>query len=302
MMIKRPDYLKPNDKIGITATARSVTHEELNKAIQIFETWGLRVVLADHLFEVHNQFAGEDKLRSTDLQKMINDPSIKAIVCARGGYGTTRIIDAIDFSPLATHPKWIVGFSDITVLLYHLYNKGVASVHGIMAGLFSKEGREESIESLHNVLFGKQTPITASNSPFNREGEATGDVIGGNLSIINNIIGTASDIDTAGKILFIEDLDEYLYHIDRMMVQLKRAGKLQNLQGLIVGDMSDMNDNKIPFGKNAYEIIQEHVEPYAYPVCFGFPIGHEVRNLAVPFGTTGTLKVEKGGAILTFKE
>lgn len=301
-MIKRPDYLQPNDSIGITATARSVRREEILKAIEIFETWGLQVVLADHLFDVHDQFAGNDEARRFSLQKMINDPAIKAIVCARGGYGTTRIIDEIDFSPLKKNPKWIVGFSDITVLLYHLYNQGIASVHGIMAGLFDKEGRKESMESLHDALFGKQITITAANYQFNKLGEASGPVIGGNLSIINNIIGTASDVDTAGKILFIEDLDEYLYHIDRMMVQLKRAGKLQKLKGLIVGDMSAMNDNQIPFGKNAYEIIQEHVESYAYPVCFGFPVGHEARNLAIPFGCTGTLVVKEEGATLEFKE
>lgn len=301
-MIKRPDYLQPNDSIGITATARSVRRDEILKAIEVFETWGLQVVLADHLFDVHDQFAGNDEARRFSLQKMINDPAIKAIVCARGGYGTTRIIDEIDFSPLKKNPKWIVGFSDITVLLYHLYNQGIASVHGIMAGLFDKEGRKESIESLHDVLFGKQITITAANHQFNKLGEASGPVIGGNLSIINNIIGTASDVDTAGKILFIEDLDEYLYHIDRMMVQLKRAGKLQKLKGLIVGDMSAMNDNQIPFGKNAYEIIQEHVESYAYPVCFGFPVGHEARNLAIPFGSTGTLVVKEEGATLVFKE
>lgn len=301
-MIKRPDYLQPNDSIGITATARSVRREEILKAIEIFETWGLQVVLADHLFDVHDQFAGNDEARRFSLQKMINDPAIKAIVCARGGYGTTRIIDEIDFSPLKKNPKWIVGFSDITVLLYHLYNQGIASVHGIMAGLFDKEGRKESIESLHDALFGKHITITAANHQFNKLGEASGPVIGGNLSIINNVIGTASDVDTAGKILFIEDLDEYLYHIDRMMVQLKRAGKLQKLKGLIVGDMSAMNDNQIPFGKNAYKIIREHVESYAYPVCFGFPVGHEARNLAIPFGSTGTLVVKEEGATLVFKE
>lgn len=301
-MIIRPDYLKRNDIIGIAATARSVKPEELEPAIRILESWGLEVVLSEYLYEVEGQFAGDDQLRRSALQSMINNPDIKAIACARGGYGTTRIIDDVDFTPLLYQPKWVIGFSDITVLLYQLYKLGIESVHGVMPGLFHKPDMEEAIESLRKLLFGEQVEIAAPYQALNRKGVASGPVIGGNLSIINNIIGTASDIDTTGKILFIEDLDEYLYHVDRMMVHLKRAGKLQNLKALVVGGMSDMNDNPTPFGKNAYEIICEHVSSYDYPVCFGMPIGHEPRNLAIPFGREGFLTVESSGSKLMFKE
>lgn len=301
-MIKRPHYLKRNDTIGITATARSVKPEDMAPAIDVLQSWGLKVVVSEHLYDVYGQFAGEDKVRMLALQNMIDDPEIKAIACARGGYGTTRIIDDIDFSSLLKNPKWIVGFSDITVLLYQLYTIGIESIHGVMPGLFHKAGMEESIESLRRVLFGESIVMNAPHHLLNRPGAASGPVVGGNLSIVNNIIGTVSDIDTTDKILFIEDLDEYLYHIDRMMVHLKRAGKLQNLKGLVVGGMSDMNDNPTPFGKSAYEIIQEHVAACQYPVCFGMPIGHEVRNLAIPFGRTGSLKVDTFGAQLIFTE
>lgn len=301
-MINRPSYLYKNDVIGIAATARSVQPEELTTAIDVFESWGLKVVLSEHLYEVHGQFAGNDQMRKSALQSMINDPTIKAIACARGGYGTTRIIDDLDFTPLYNKPKWVIGFSDITVLLYQLYKVGFESVHGVMPGLFHKPGRGESIESLRKVLFGEHIEIAAPNHTLNKRGMASGPVVGGNLSIINNIIGTASDIDTTGKILFIEDLDEYLYHIDRMMVHLKRAGKLQKLKALVVGGMSDMNDNPTPFGKDAYEIICEHVSAYDYPVCFGMPIGHEAMNLAIPFGREGALTVDSSGSKLIFKE
>lgn len=301
-MIKRPDNLRKDDIIGITATARSVKPEEIAPAVNILESWGLKVVLSEYLYEVQGQFAGEDKVRKRALQSMIDDPNIKAIACARGGYGTTRIIDDLDFTPLLQEPKWLIGFSDITVLLFQLYQVGIESIHGVMPGLFHKPGMEESIESLRKVLFGEPIKITAHHHALNKVGTASGPVIGGNLSIINNIIGTASDIDTTGAIMFIEDLDEYLYHIDRMMVHLKRAGKLQSLKGLVVGGMSDMNDNPTPFGKNAYEIIQEHVSSYDYPVCFGMPVGHDPRNLSIPFGRNGTLNVDNSVSTLIFTE
>lgn len=300
--MERPDILKRGDKIGIVATAKKVSFEEIKLAVEVFQSWGLQVVPGKHLFDSENQFAGSDQSRLEDVQSFIDDPEIKAIICARGGYGTTRIIDSINFSPLLTNPKWIVGFSDITALLFRLYNHNVESIHGIMAGLFYKEDREESIESLRKVLFGKKFFLKAGHHYLNRTGEAQGKIIGGNLSIICNLIGTSSDIDYTGIILFIEDLDEYLYHIDRMMVHLERAGKLQNISGLIVGDMSDMNDNPIPFGKSAYEIIHLHVQKYKFPVCFGFPVGHEATNLAIPCGRQALLSVNMNDSMLKFIE
>lgn len=234
--MKRPAALKNGDVIGIVATAKRVSKEEIATAVAVFESWNLKIVFGKHLFHSCHQFSGTDSERLEDIQSMINDPSVKAIICARGGYGTTRIIDDIDLSPLQSNPKWIIGFSDLTALLFQLFNQRIESVHGIMAGLFHKENRIDSIESLRKVLYGELTDIKADFHAFNRLGEASGKIIGGNLSIICNLIGTSSDIAYSDIILFIEDLDEYLYHIDRMMVQLKRAGRLQSIKGLIVGD------------------------------------------------------------------
>ena len=298
--MKRPENLKKGDKIGILATAKKVTEAEIATAVRAFESWGLIPILGKHLFAVDNQFAGSDAERLHDMQAMIDDPDIKAIVCARGGYGTTRIVDSLDISSLARNPKWVVGFSDLTALLFDLYNQDIESVHGIMAGLFHKENREESIESLRKVLFGEEIVIQAAPHPFNKDGDVSGRVVGGNLSIICHLIGTPSDPDFSDTILFMEDLDEYLYHVDRMMVQLQRSGKLSKIKGLVVGDMSDMRDNEIPFGQNAYEIIQSRMQPYAIPMGFGFPIGHEAKNIAVPVGRIARFTVGSKGSTLQF--
>lgn len=296
----QPPFLYKNDTVGIISTARQVSEEAMEKAIQVFQSWGLKVRLGRHLYAKDHQFAGKDQQRIEDFQRMIDDPEIKAIICAKGGYGTTRIIDSINFEKLVKGPKWIGGFSDVTAILCQLHNLNVESIHCIMPGLFNKKGIEDSVESLRKVLFGEKNNISCAYHEFNRHGKVKGQVIGGNLSILNNIIGTPSDIDTSGKILFLEDLDEYIYHIDRMMVHLKRAGKLTNLAALMVGYMSDMNDNETPYGKTAYEIIREHVEGFKYPVCFGFPVGHEAVNLAIPCSRIGRLKIVGEGTILEF--
>lgn len=300
LFMKKPAALKKGDVIGIVATAKKVSKEEIAAAVTVFESWDLKVVFGQSLYDNYHQFSGTDRQRLEDIQSMINDPEIKAIVCARGGYGTTRIIDKIDLSPLEENPKWIIGFSDLTALLFQLFNHHIESVHGIMAGLFHKENRKDSIESLRKVLFDKIVDIKADFQSFNKTGKAKGRVIGGNLSIICNLIGTPSDISYDNVILFIEDLDEYLYHIDRMMVQLKRAGKLKRINGLIVGDMSDMNDNPVPFGQTAYEIIKSHLEEYHFPVGFGFPVGHEANNFAIPCGREASLIVDEKQSILSF--
>ncbi len=298
--MKRPLYLRKGDKVGIVATAKKVSEAEIAPAVAVFQSWGLKPVLGKHIFSVDNQFAGTDAERLEDMQAMIDDPTIKAIICARGGYGTTRIVDALDFTAFEHNPKWVVGFSDLTALLFDLYKRDTESVHGIMAGLFHKPHRSESIESLQKVLFGEDILIQAAPHPFNREGEVNGRIVGGNLSIICHLIGTPSDIDYSDIILFIEDLDEYLYHVDRMMVQLQRSGKLRQIKGLIVGDMSDMRDNEIPFGQNAYEIVRARMQPYEIPVGFGFPIGHEAKNMAVPVGRMAKLVVSGTGSMLQF--
>jgi len=278
-----PPYLKPGNKIGIISTARKLTESELEPALIVFADWGLEVVLGKHLFDEDNQYAGTDKQRAADLQGMLNDDEIRAIICARGGYGTVRIIDRIDFNRFLKYPKWIVGYSDITVLHSHIHtNFGIETLHAIMPLNFP--GAPEALSTLKKALFGESLTYELEPHPFNRNGHCRGQVVGGNLSLLYSLNNTLSDIDTTDKILFIEDLDEYLYHIDRMMMNLRRSGKLKRLAGLIVGGMMEINDNEVPFGKTAYEIIAEAVKPYSYPVIFQFPAGHVSDNRVLIIG------------------
>ena len=292
-----PEKLKIGDKIGIISPARKITLNELDPAIKTIESWKLKVELGSNLFEVDNQFSGTIEQRSSDLQTMIDDDSIKAILCARGGYGTVQIIDNIDFSKLKNKPKWIVGYSDVTVLHSHLNKLGIASLHATMPINF-KTNAKESLASLKNGLFGNENNILCGPHPFNKFGKVEAEVVGGNLSILYSLLGSNSDVDTDGKILFIEDLDEYLYHIDRMMMNLKRNGKFTKLKGLVVGGMSDMNDNTIPFGKTAEEIILEYIKEFDFPVCFNFPAGHLDDNRTLVFGKECTLEINENGVIL----
>jgi len=292
-----PEKLKIGDKIGVISTARKITLDELAPAIKTIESWELKVELGSNLFEADNQFSGTIEQRSTDLQTMIDDDSIKAILCARGGYGTVQIIDNIDFSKLKNKPKWIVGYSDVTVLHSHLNKLGIASLHATMPINF-KTNAKESLASLKNGLFGNENNILCGPHPFNKFGKVEAEVVGGNLSILYSLLGSNSDVDTDGKILFIEDLDEYMYHVDRMMMNLKRNGKLKNLKALIIGGMSDMNDNTIPFGKTAEEIILEYIKEFDFPVCFNFPAGHLDDNRTLVFGKECTLEINENGVIL----
>lgn len=290
--IIRPAALQKGDKIGIISTARKISKKELVFAKETFTDWGLEVVFGTNLFQEHHQFSGTDQQRASDLQWMINNPEIKAIICARGGYGTVRILDKIDFSTLQKNLKWIAGYSDVTALHSTLHNLEIPSLHSTMPINFSNNS-ESSLESLKKALFGQELSYHFPKHPLNRYGKEEGKVIGGNLSILYSLIGSESDINTEGKILFIEDLDEYLYHIDRMMMNLKRNGKLSKLAGLIVGSMNEMNDNPIPFGKTAEEIIAEAVDEYDYPVAFNFPAGHLDNNNTLVLGECANLVVEK---------
>jgi len=289
-----PKKLKIGDKIGIISTARKITIEELNPAIKTLESWGLQVVLGINLFQEDDQFSGTVVQRANDLQSMIDDNSIKAILCARGGYGTVQIIDAIKFTNLKKNSKWIVGYSDVTVLHSHLNNLGIASLHASMPINF-ESNTNESLLSLKNALFGNLNNVECKAHPLNKFGKIEGDIVGGNLSILYSLLGSQSAIDTTGKILFIEDLDEYLYHIDRMMMNLKRNGIFGNLKGLIVGGMSDMNDNSISFGKTAEQIILEYTKDYDFPICFGFPAGHLVDNRCLSLGINSILEISQNG-------
>ncbi|MDX2301870.1 MAG: LD-carboxypeptidase [Microscillaceae bacterium] len=295
----RPPFLKTGDQVGIVAPAKKVSRQEMEMAIQILEGWGLEVVLGKHLFSTHNQFAGTDTERTEDLQNMLDNPDIRVIFSARGGYGTIRVVDKLKFNQFIRYPKWLVGFSDITVLHCHLHNMGVKSIHGIMPLLFPKQ-TEQTIESLRKALFGEALEIHTLRHPLNRYGENEGRLIGGNLSLFANTIGTISEVSTEGKLLFLEDVNEYLYHIDRMMIHLYRAGKLRNLEGLIIGQFTQIKDNEISFGKTVHEIIAEIVSEYSYPVCFDFPVGHEIHNMTMICGNRGRLLVDQFGVKLTF--
>ena len=286
-----PLSLQKGDQIGLISTARKISEEELEYAKSLFSSWGLNVVFGDHLFRKFHQFAGTDTQRAADLQSMIDDPDIKAIMCVRGGYGTVRILDRINFTALQKNPKWIGGYSDVTALHSSVHNIGIPSLHCSMPINFSNNS-EDSLESLRKALFGQKLSYQFPKHPLNRKGKTEGKVVGGNLSILYSLIGSKSDINTEGKILFLEDLDEYLYHIDRMMLNLKRNGKLSKLAGLVVGSMSEMNDNAIPFGKTAVEIIAEAVAEYDYPVAFNFPAGHLDNNNTLVLGEYANLVVE----------
>jgi muramoyltetrapeptide carboxypeptidase len=260
--------------------------------------WGLAVATGEHLFARHHQFAGTDAQRLADLQRALDDPETAAIICARGGYGTTRIVDQLDFTAFLRQPKWLVGYSDITTLHLHLHRLGVESLHATMPLLFNRD-TPPSIESLHNLLFGGEMDYPVAPHRLNRPGEGSGVLVGGNLALLASNVGTASDVDTQGKVLFLEDINEYLYSLDRMMVQLKRSGKLAGLAGLVVGHFTDSKDNDIPFGKDPYEIVDDAVREYGFPVCYGFPVGHEPENLAMPCGRTVHLTVGPGRVTLS---
>ena len=290
--------LNIGDKIGIISTARKISMEELKPSIKLLEEWGLKVVFGKNLFEEDNQFSGTVSQRSSDLQSMIDDDSIKAILCARGGYGTVQIIDKVDFSHLIKNPKWIIGYSDVTVLHSHLHQLGITSLHATMPINFEKN-TPKALESLKSALFGLGDLTEINHHHFNRFGKVEGEIVGGNLSILYSLLGSDSDINTEGKILFIEDLDEYLYHVDRIMMNLKRNGKLKNLKALIIGGMSDMNDNTIPFGKTAEEIILEYIKEFDFPVCFNFPAGHLDDNRCIRLGVKSVLEVNKNGVSLS---
>ena len=290
--MKIPPYLQPGDTIAIVCPAGFMPAERAKACIQTLKKWGYKVVKGKTLGgKSKNYFSGTDEERLQDLQQFIDDPNVNAILCGRGGYGTTRILDGIDWKAFKKNPKWIIGFSDITVLHGYMHEQlGIASIHGPMAGAFN-DGENRFTFSLKDTLEGKPVQYNSAAHPFNRTGKIKAPVIGGNLCLMAHSIGSNAEYNTDGKILFIEDVGEQLYNIDRMMLQLKRAGKLKKLKGLIVGGFSDNKDTERPFGKTAYEIIAEAVEEYKYPTCFGFPISHERENVAIAIGQTYALEI-----------
>jgi muramoyltetrapeptide carboxypeptidase len=296
----RPALLRKGDSICILAPARKVSKAEVEPAIAIFQSWGLEVMLSDNIYsKAHSYMAGSDNERLQDLQTAINDPSIKAIVSARGGYGSTRIIDQLDLSQLHASPKWIIGFSDITALHLKLLKSGMMSVHATMPILFPKKDSVQSVESLRRILFEGGFSIKAERTSRNRLGESSGISIGGNLSLIVDSLGTSSEPDTTDSILIIEEIDEYLYRIDRMMTHLKRAGKLERLRGLVVGHMTELKDSELPFGESVEDIIMNAVREYTFPVAFQLPSGHENPNMAWTCGEEAFLHVGPAGSSLS---
>ncbi|MCR4680624.1 MAG: LD-carboxypeptidase [Bacteroidales bacterium] len=281
-----PPYLKRGDTVAIAAPARKISLEEIRPAVHMLQEASFNVYYDDRLFAQQNQFAGDEQTRAGYIQELLDSPAVNAIWFARGGYGSARIIDLLDFSAFKQHPKWLVGYSDITVFHAHINkNYDIATLHATMP-INVHEGEREiaANQSLLAALTGQPLHYKLYTHPLNKPGYFEAPIIGGNLSVLYSLMGSPSDIDTDGKILFIEDLDEYLYHIDRMMTNLERSGKLDHLAGLIVGHMSDMHDNTIPYGKTAEEIVAEHCARHDFPVIFNFPAGHEADNRAIRLG------------------
>lgn len=308
--VKIPTYLKPGDTIGISSPAGFITLAGIQPAVQLMESWGFKIKIGNTIGRRDFTYGGTDEERTSDLQQMLDDPEIKAIMCARGGYGLVRIIDRLNFSKFIKTPKWIIGFSDITVLHNHLNrNYGIASLHSKMCNSFPSNWnlaepiQIETILSIRQALTGESLRYSAPPSPSNRLGKAEGILVGGNLSIIETLAATNSDLKTDGKILFLEETGEYLYRIDRMFWNLKRSGKLDHLKGLIIGGFKAKPDDiGEEFGRTIYEIIQEKLKEYDYPVCFDFPVGHQKNNYALRCGVKHILDVNKEGSTLTTLE
>ncbi len=293
-----PPYLKAGDKVALVASSRKVSEADLAFAIETLKKWGLQPVQGKHLLSAHKQWAGTDDQRAEDLQWALDDSSIKAIFFARGGNGIIRVIDKLNFNKFTSDPKWLVGYSDVTLLHAQAHKLEVASLHAQMLTVYGKN--TESTESIRKCLFGENVKYVAGAHGSNRAGSAKGQMAGGNISLLHTLSGTAQDLDTVGKILFIEDIDENLHHLDRMMIHFKRTGKLEKLAGLMVGGLNDMKDDPIPFGMSAEEIVWDAVKEYKYPVCFGFPAGHMDRNLALYLGKEATLEITATESTLTY--
>ncbi|WP_201297591.1 LD-carboxypeptidase [Flavobacterium sp. 9AF] len=297
--MKIPPYLKQGDTVAIVCTARKFMPEEAKPAIELLESWGLKVKLGRTIGLDSCQLGGTDVERAADLQKMMDDDNIKAIWCARGGYGTVRIIDLLDFSKFSEKPKWIMGFSDVTVLHSHLNTLGIATLHSIMP--FTVPNAPENVkQTLKDALFGKKIEYIIPSKSYDVKAKAKGELVGGNISILYSLLGSVSSICTEGKILFIEDLDEYLYHVDRMMYNLKRNGYFEKAKGIIVGSMRDMHDNEIPFGQNEVQIITAIAKEYQIPIAFEFCAGHQKDNRTLILGSQVEFEVNENEIKLKF--
>tara|TARA_Y100000588_G_scaffold85921_1_gene91269 strand:+ start:6218 stop:7183 length:966 start_codon:yes stop_codon:yes gene_type:complete len=301
----RPPYLKKGDTVAIVAPSGILKNREreVQQAVDLLKSWGLHATVGKHVFSKANHFAGTDAERCEDLQKAMDDPTISAIWCARGGYGTVRILDKLDYTKLKENPKWIIGYSDITALHNQLHNQGFESLHALMCVSLTKDISEvqESVDTFKAALFGKPKNYDLEGSKYNREGEAKGQLIGGNLTMLHTMLGSDTSLDTSGKILFIEEIGEYKYHIDRMLQSMKRAGYFENLKGLVVGDMSKLRKNTTLWGTSIEQLILDALEEYDFPIAFNMPAGHEKDNRALVLGREVELKVGKDKSNLHFK-
>ena len=300
----QPPYLKSGDKVAIIAPSGILKSKEgeVRQAEQLLRSWGLEVVVGEYVFEQNHHFAGTDAQRAQDLQEAMDDPTISAIWCARGGYGTVRILDQLDFTKIKQQPKWIIGYSDITALHNELHNHGLESIHALMCVSLTEdlEGIENSVATFKQALFGNLGTYTLEGSNYNKIGSATGPLVGGNLTMLHTMLGSESSIDTTGKILFIEEIGEYKYHIDRMLQSLKRAGYFENCAGVIVGDFSKLRKNTTQWGTSIEQLILDVLAEYDIPVAFNMPAGHEKDNRALVLGRNITLKVNKVNTTIKF--
>ena len=301
----QPPYLKAGDTVAIVAPSGVLNNrnDEVARAKKLLESWQLKVVVGEHVFSKDNHFAGTDQERCKDFQDALDNPNIKAIWSARGGYGTVRILDKLDYTKFLKQPKWIIGYSDITALHNQVHNLGVQSLHAIMCVSLPKDLSEieYSIETFKSALFGNPKNYDLEYSKYNRLGNASGPLVGGNLTILHTMLGSKESIDTSGKILFIEEIGEYKYHIDRMLQSMKRAGYFDNLNGLIVGDMSRMRKNTTLWGTSIEQLIIDALSEYNFPIAFNMPAGHEDKNLAMTLGMTVKLKVEGDKSLIFFE-
>ncbi len=288
----QPQNLQAGDIIGMVCPAGSIPMERVQKCVETLTSCGYQVKLGNTVGAKTNCFSASDSERAADLQEMLDDKSVKAVLCGRGGYGVSRIVNELNWSAFAQQPKWIIGFSDITVLHAALQNAGYMSIHGPMAAAFNKGAQGEPyIQALKDILEGTKTYYEAAPNVLNQLGEVTAPMVGGNLCMIAHLIGSANSFNTQGKILFIEDVGEYHYNLDRLMIQIKNAGLLNNLAGLVVGGFTEMKDPSTDFGATAMEIIHAHVREFKYPICFDFPISHGLPNYPIKEGAIYALKV-----------
>lgn len=302
----QPPYLKAGDTVAIVAPSGRLKNKEhgVEQATELLKSWGLHVVVGKNVFNDNNHFAGTDEERAEDFQEAMDDPSISAIWCARGGYGTVRVLDKLDYTKFKEHPKWVIGYSDITALHNQLHNKGFESIHAIMCLSLTDDLEEikEPVETFKNALFNGATNYEIEGSSFNREGSTTGQLVGGNLTLLHTMLGSETSIDLSGKILFIEEIGEYKYHIDRMIQSLKRAGYFENCKGVIVGGMSKMRKNTTLWGTSIEQLVLDALSEYDFPIAFNMPAGHEKDNRALFLGKTVELSVKKEGSSVIFKD